>query len=339
MHKVIYEITNSNNHSSHGAIIIDRRKYFFKRLDEIARTREVRGHDAVRAYYPVAQMYGTYHDGKDELLLFEFIHNARIEGGMLSDILDTTYLGGIDAAPIIDMYKNAYMATYTPKVCTAHSVFFADRVHTRVKDFYSAEFIDAWTNRTVVINGRVVTIRLAAMLQDIKDFFMCEGEQPSVIAQGDPTEYNISTAPILLDYDAGGYIPIMAEAAVMVSTTAYFGDYMARKYNPGYYQRRGLTQINAPAGDSQDIQRVIPLVRRQFLLDFASMIDAVVGAHLPLAMAHSYVMYFAMKILGVFDISAFDESETAYLLGVLQNLFDNYMECGSVMELTGVSLL
>ncbi len=319
--RIMYEIPNSNTGCSHGAIIIDETQYFFKRLNKTAQTREMNGYTRIIPYYPTASSKGLYFDGKDDLVLYEFIHDARVEGGMLSDILDDSYRGDISHAPIIEMFRAAYSGTLQEATCDAHDVFFTDRVDERLKKFYNKDFIEKWSNCTINVNGKEHAISFDNILSQLQAFFSIKAEELSVISQGDPTEYNISTKPLLLDYDAGGRIPIMAELAVMNATTAYFGDYMARKYNPGYYQRRGLVKIVEPIVMNGVITREINDRRKKYLLDFADMVDSVIGEDITQDQAHAYACYFAMKILAVFNISKFQDHEVAYLLSVVDGVF------------------
>jgi len=257
---------------------------------------------------------------------------------MLSDILDETYTGDVSYAPIIEMYKSAYKATVEDSQCTAQDIFFADRIAQRIKLFYSNVFVDSWSDRKVTINGRTITVNLKAVMSDLEEFFSKPKPELSVISQGDPTEYNIATKPLLLDYDVGGRIPLLAEVAVINATTAHFGDYLARKYNPGYYQRRGLIELNEPIIQDDSIVRTVTDRRKEFLLDFADMVDGIVAKPVSAEQSHAYACYFVMKLLAVFNISTFDEHETAYLLARVQDVFNKASEGMTVRELTELSI-
>lgn len=337
-HRILYEINNSNTGCSHGAIEIDGVQYFFKRLDNESRQRELSGYKEVAPYYPIAKLNGTYNDGTDELILYDFIFEARVEGGMLSDILDETYKGDIMHHDVIAMYQAAYAQTLKVARCTSHDIFFANRISERINKFYSDEFITQWTGRTVTVNSHKVTINLRNIINTLETFFANPKLEVSVISQGDPTEYNIATKPLLLDYGVGGRMPLMAEAAVLNATTAHFGNYLARKYNPGYYQRRGLIKLNEPQEVRGQIIRTVSRRRKEFLYDFADMVDQLLGKPISDDQAQAYACYFAMKLLAVFNIATFDEHETAYLLSLVQDVFDKVEKDMSVRSLTELSV-
>lgn len=337
-HRILYEINNSNTGCSHGAIEINGVQHFFKRLDDVSRQRELTGYKQVAPHYPIAKLNGTYHDGETELILYEFIFEARVEGGMLSDILDESYRGDLSHNAVIDMYRTAYTHTLETAQCSAHDIFFSDRIAKRIHAFYSNDFISTWTDRTVTVNDREVTINLKDIISQLETFFAIPLPELSVMSQGDPTEYNIATKPMLLDYDVGGRIPLMAEIAVLNVTTAHFGDYLARKYNPGYYQRRGLTTLNEPLADNEMISRSVSGRRKEFLYDFADMVDQLLDKTLTADQTHAYACYYAMKVLAVFNISTFEEHETMYLLSLVQDVYNKVGEGMSVRDVTELSV-
>lgn len=337
--RIVYETENANNGCSHGLVLIDEVSYFFKRRPGHTMQREREGYEMTAGYYPVAAYKGTHQDDKGTMILYEYLQELNEPGGLLSDLLDDRFNGLVDTLPICEMYLKVFQETLDTRICDTHDVFFSERLSTRVDVFYDPKFIKDWTGKKTVINGTPVTINLQSITTSLQHFFNRVGPELSIVSQADPAEYNLSPKPLLLDYEAGGHTPVMAEFAIMNAITTIFGDYVARKYNPNFFVRRGLLTINEPVRQQDgSIHRHINKRRVEFLNQYAKevMSKVITPSRLTRDLKDAYRHYYAMKILGVFNIATFPTVEIEYLLGHLQHIFDNIEKCDTMEDITRI---
>ena len=344
--EVLYELVNCNTEISYGACVQDGVKFFYKRIPQETIQREIVGHAVVSGKYPTTRLYGVASCGfgrvRQDVLLYEYLDELDKKGAMLSDILDMPYDKGRHVR-ITDMYAYAYNQTLIQATAHVHDVFFRDRIKSRIQPWYTPELLKKWDRREVIINDETVVVRLPEMISSLEAYFSKRASPEwCVLSQGDPTEWNIATAPLILDYEAGGYVPLAAELAVTIAMTSHYGDFLARKYNPAYFKRRGLLDmINTPMSVGHyAYRRFAHPCRREFLVNFVETV------YQPLLskdkftnqFKDAYRHYYLMKMLAVFSPATLSEDDFAYVVAKSQQVFDSTLSATSLTDIIETSI-
>lgn len=313
-------LAGSSDSTKNGVSFIGNKKIFWKVVDEPALAREIEGYESVAQYYPVPKLYGHLYLGDGQYALcFEYEESIGEEKGLLVDLFSTQERLGGGFAVIIQMYRDAFLKTLSKRNTTSSDVFFSERVRERIPAYYSTGFLS--TDHEFVFNNRSVYIQPDIIVNDIKQYFSSRSDSWSVISQCDPNDLNIGTLPVLFDYTAGGYVPLMAEFATLFWYQLAQGSYLAPIYNKEAFKdhQRIYARMDEVSLVQNRLTHVPNNLRIQFLREYVTQVIQPCLANMPddFNWYEEFKNHFAMKILGVFNISKMEKKDMLLSLGYL----------------------
>lgn len=338
---VVSQTKNYNTGISYGLCNVDDMAYFYKKLPREVVERERIGYKNIEKIYPVTKQYGVVQDENNLYILYEYIWDLDAPGGMLSDCFEQIEIDIYHR--VAKMFLKGYCASISYRKTSTHDIFFRKRIKSRILPWYSDAMQSEWHDKKVLLNNNAVTVHLSQMINSLIGYFsQSRHAEWCVLSQGDPAEWNIATKPLLLDYEAGGYIPLAAELSVAIALTSHYGDFLARKYNPDYFSRRGLSKdINSPIrAKSGELIRSVAEPRVAYLRELTN------TAFLPLMekiklseeFLNDYRHYYLMKMLAVFPPEKLDQDDLEYILAKSQQVFDETPKARTLEDLIRISI-
>src|SRR3990167_1472779 len=196
----------SGSKLQYGSFNISNNKYFYKIISKKLANREIKGYKALCSKYPVARLIGGYPlDDEKSVLVFEYETTINRESGLL-----------------IDFFANKTEI---------------DGTIINILELYRKNFIDQMDGVKLILNGHELTLQLKMVIESIKNFFNNQTKTWCVLSQCDPGDLNIGIKPIILDYLAGGYNPLMAEFATFFWYQLAMSNYFALKYHHKAYSK------------------------------------------------------------------------------------------------------
>jgi hypothetical protein len=325
-----------------GSVTLFGRRFFCKYLTSQELDRELSGYDAVRPYYPVANLVcsGLMADGHG-IMLFEYVDSINTNKGLLVDAFAKSEVLDEDFIRVLKMYALAFSSTIRLDYGASSKVFFDDRVHGRLDSYYSKNFVNYVDGKQFVLNGRRVTINLGRVLARLADFFSEKKKRWCVVSQCDPNDLNIGTDPILLDYTAGGWNPLMAEFATFYWYNLAQGNYLSLRYNRTAFNKHRLIfhKTDFVKLERSCIQHSILMLRKSFIeayikrvvLPCFEQIDSYQSWY------EDFRHYLAMKILGVFNVATMTVKDRWLSLAYLSLFYDDLF-FDSPLELSSFTL-
>lgn len=313
-------LAGSSDPAKNGVSFIGSKKIFWKVVDELTLAREIRGYESVAQYYPVPKLYGHLYLGDGQYALcFGYEESVGEEKGLLVDLFATQESLGNDFATIIQMYRDAFLKTLTKQDSTSSDIFFSDRVRERIPAYYSADFLN--TDQNFVFNEHPIHIQPSGIVDDIKQYFSDRQNSWSIVSQCDPNDLNIGTLPVLFDYTAGGYVPLMAEFATLFWYQLAQGSYLAPIYNKEAFKdhQRIYATMDKVSLVQNHLTHIPSDLRIQFLKEYMTQVIQPCLAKIPddYNWYEEFKNHLAMKILGVFNISKMEKKDMLLSLGYL----------------------
>lgn len=205
-----------NLSQKHGVIITDSRKVFYKKLDLSLGESEVNGWDQLKDFYPIADLLAAHTRGDTKYLFYRHEEGAEKVDLLLYQFIETYDVKKIEK--ILFMYRKVFQKTISSEKQLSSKVFFFDRLGTRLTKWYeNSENLQSDLLKTQHLNGFPLRsdITFSEIFETAK---LASTREPiiSILSQCDPNDLNITTKPLLLDYTAGGYVPLMAEFATFI---------------------------------------------------------------------------------------------------------------------------
>jgi len=328
--------TNKNKNNTNGVFAIGEQKFFYKLLVIDEYKKELQGYNFLKEFYPVSNLiFYKELNTKYGLLVFEYENSVDIKEGMLVELFSNSKTFNQDKSKlvkILNLYKQVFLKSIKKTKENSCHVFFEDRIKSRIEKYYNKQFIEKYTNNDIELNSYSVLIDLDIILKSIKKYFSHDKNRWSVISQCDPNDLNIGVKPILFDYLAGGYNPLMAEFAVFFWYNLAQGSYLSPLYNGSFADHKRIyKKLDKVIMNKNKITHKISVKRKAFIIEY---IDKVLVPVVKKTEGYNdwyddFKNYFAMKILAVFDVSKIKEKDTCLSLGYLQ-LFYNDLKIDSL---------
>ncbi len=307
----------------YGSLSVDDNNYFYKIVDNHLAKLEVLGHEKLSYNYPVAKLISDYpFDNKRTALIFEYENSVGKESGLLVDLFAAEEIINNKFTNILEIYNKVFAATLREDKGESSDILFKSRVETRLKKYYDKKFISQVNGYQYNLNGRKITLDLEKILESIEVFYNNRSKTWCVLSQCDPNDLNIGTKPIVLDYLAGGWNPLMAEFATLFWYQLAQGSYLALKYNARAFKNHEniFSKIETVTFNNNQLSHQITPLRKEFTqLYIKQVID-------PLMLTigdypnwyEEFKNFIVMKILCVFDVTKMDKEDMFLSLGYLQ---------------------
>ncbi len=300
----IYFNADSGNHF--GLFTCCDKDFFYKIDTNENIEKEYIGYYKIKKHYPVPKLIHKIKLKDKGVLIFSKVPSISKDRGLLVDHVSAN--NKIDARyySILKLYRKVFLKTKKTSNEKSCNVFFRDRVTSRLTKFYSNEYLEKFDNLEIKINGSNVVMQTSAVYRNIVDFFKQNKKTITIISQCDPNDLNIGTAPIILDYLAGGRNPIMAEFATFFWYNLVQGNYLSLRYNENAFQNHEKIfdmqdDVNL---NGNEIRHKISLYRRQAIIAYFDeiMVKLLKNEKNISELYIEFTNYLAMKILAVFDI-------------------------------------
>ena len=325
----IKEIINLNTRSTSGVWKSGDICLFYKILKKSDYAREISGYENIQDFYPVPELLLKYKTNNTGLLVFEYEKSIGLNQGLLSDVY-VKYGNHYKIAQknVINMYKNSFLRTLKKTKSNSSTIFFEDRVPTRLKKFYPDSFWNQYNNFHLKLNDKEITLTIRHIQSSIINFFNNNKKRNnwSVISQCDPGDLNIGIKPIIFDYLAGGYNPIMAEFAAFFWYNLAQNSYFSPIYNKITFQNHPnvLSNLDLVNMDHNRLTHKIDRRRKLFIEKYIDNILEPIFLKIndyPDWYEH-FKNYLAMRILCVFDLAQMPTKDVVLSLAYLDFFYN-----------------
>lgn len=322
--KVLFKIKNGQNETS--GFEIGGSKFFYKVLPLRVFQKELSGYLALKDHYPVPRLLSAQSNKETGVLLFDYEDTIAENSGLLVDLFAQKGKLDKDFLPIIKLYKKVFLSTLRKGRGSTSDIFFKERVSTRLPLYYRKTFINSIDGKTVRLNDVFLKLQLARTIQQIKDYFKKDKTHWCVLSQCDPNDLNIGTKPVLFDYLGGGLNPLMAEFATLFWYNLAQGNYFSLIYNPKTFKmhediRKKIDRVEIRSGK---IDHKPSLVRKEFIETYTNQVVMPCLAKIPNyeGWYQDFKNFLAMRILGVFNVSAMKEKDKLLSLAYLEYFYN-----------------
>lgn len=241
--------------ANHTLCVDWRRHRLFIKLspDRAEAAAEIAGYARLTGAYPVPVLLGHHAFGRYTVLIYERYGTCRPDQGLLLDEIthaDATEMReGLDNCldRILRHYATVIQATFqqVPQERTV-SKLYGERVERggRLDSYYGPDrpllvlpngqpLRPSDLRHTVlVVNGREHRLDFPALVDWLRDAFSPRHRVWAALTQGDPTDFNIGSAPMWFDYDTGGLNALAGEFACFLWYQQLHGGWLVPTYNP-----------------------------------------------------------------------------------------------------------
>jgi|GEM_PF-1909384 len=339
-------LVNKNRSNTNGVFSIAGRKFFYKILSLEDYKKEIGGYTNIKKYYPVAGLiYSSFiNHSKNGLLIFEYEETIGKNRGLLIDIFANSRSYNDDIRQfnrVISIYKRAFAKSFKYTSTNCSDVFFGDRIELRLKKYYDKKFC-GYVKR---IGGfdfkeeKIDDINFEGIISSLEKYFSANKKRHSVISQCDPNDLNIGLKPIILDYLAGGYNPLMAEFATLFWYCIAQGNYFSVQYNKKEYQDHPniFKNVDLVTLSGKKLFHEINPKRKKFLIHYMEeVITPLMGKTRNYCDWYKeFKNYLTMRIISVFNIAKMRKKDILLSLAYLQ-IFYNRKNIEKISDLANL---
>lgn len=311
----------------YGSFNIGKDKYFYKIVSKESAKLEIQGYSYMRSRYPVANLIGDYSiDNQKSVLIYDYEITINQESGLLVDLFANQVEVDKQILSILSLYKKIFIDTLRLDTGKSSDILFKSRIKTRLTRYYDQGFIRRMEGVKLIINGNECTLHLKIIIESIEEYFRCDRKTWCVLSQCDPGDLNIGTKPVILDYLAGGFNPVMAEFATFYWYQLAMNNYFALKYNPKAYlkHKKIYKQIDKVFKEKNKLNHNQNSIRKSFTKEY---IDRIINPIITKTNGNAnwykeFKNYLAMRILCVFDVTKMSRKDMMLSLGYLQLFYD-----------------
>ncbi|MDP3800435.1 MAG: hypothetical protein Q8Q90_03370 [bacterium] len=323
---MIKKVFHRNGLRENGVITVEGTDFFYKSLPLVFFQKELNGYKILSKYYPVPNLIRIEKGDNTGLLVFEYENSVDTKKGLLINLFTNKKVKTEDFNPLLELYKKVFLKTLKKDKGKASDIFFKDRISTRLEKFYSPKFIKSINDKEVFLNGNKLKLQLEKTISTIKSFFKKDGLHWCVISQGDPNDLNLGLKPVLFDYEAAGWNPLMAEFANLFVYNLIQGSYLGPVYSKASYKRHKeiYKYLDKVRLSKNKLEHKTLSLRRKFVFMYIKKvlmpcfhkIENYNGWY------EEFKNYFAMKILCRFDISKMPKKDMILSLCFLEYFYN-----------------
>ena len=310
----------AGNH--YGAVRINGEDLFAKSVPIELYDQEISGYHFISKYFPAPRLVGGFTLGNVGIILYCYEKSIKKNSGLLVDLFAHNTALTSEFRQIVNMFRAVFLNNYKLTHPTTSKVFFEDRVETRLASYYSPSFIRMHSQKKLVINDLPVTLDLQVILNQTKKYFSTRRKYWSVPSQGDPNDLNIATKPLVFDYLAGGWVPLMAEFATLFWYNLAQGQRLSLLYNKRAFEGHPdiYKALDSVLSAGSILAHHPSSLRKEFLTYYIKRVIRPFVNQLPLGYPSWYEdfkFFLTVKILGVFNVSEMSQEDQLLSLGYL----------------------
>ncbi len=293
--------------------------YFIKILNHKNAFREISGYLHIINNYPVSTLKKVIIIYDYTIIYFLNYDSITYKKGLLADVLRNENF--LEYKKILNIYKQNMI--YNSKFAYAtNNIFFIGRIK-RLKQWYlNSDY--KYLKYKICINGVVQkqnlfeNISLLLKKLNHKRLYYC------FLSQGDPTDLNIGSAPVFLDFGCSGYNSFVGEFAILF-WNIFRGRYFAYKYHKNsylyheaYYEDidNSIKNMNFSIDNAEKIininyHEVLSTPNKIFLEQLIYLYNS--NSKKIISEINAYLKYFlAMRVISIFNLNNMELVDQIY---------------------------
>ncbi len=325
--RIIKEInTNINQNNINGSFSISNFKIFFKIQPQRETNLELEAYNLVTKHYKTSEKIFDITDEIKGIIGYKYCNIVKKNSGLLVDFfadnlkLDASYIN------ILQKYKEVFNKTIIKSEYNNCKILFDDRVEKRLKKNYQI-IENKYIDKKYCLNGIEIFLyfeNVNNMHTVIKNYFRERQDTWNVVSQCDPNDLNICIDGTLLDYTAGGVVPLMGEFATFLCYNLIQSEYLALKYNKkAFKNHRNIYKYkNKVNVDKNNIRHSVRNIRIDAVEKYAKNIIE------PLILKYNYdnwyrdfKIFLCMKLMAVLDFETLHKKDVLLSIGYAQMFF------------------
>ncbi len=323
MNTVTLLFENQNKNNTNGALSIGKINVFYKILSVTDYYRELLGYSIVRKYYSVEPKLGAFTNNEQGVILYQYDKSIGFNKGLLLDYFTSENPDNTILTNILENYYNTFCKTLSYRYTTSHDVFYKNRIDNRLFKYYDEKF---WKmqNTSLIYNEKEIAINPLKHVRELIKYFDIPKKYWTIISQCDPTDLNITTNGVILDYYCGGHNPLMAEFSMFVWQNLMIGDCLAPKYNNKYFNQhpRIFQCLYEPKIENNNLYYAIRPIRLNAIFLY---IDMIIEPVLQIINYNNWYEDFknflALKMITIFNIKELSEPDRLTILVLLEVIY------------------
>lgn len=313
-----------------GSLDLYGHKFFYKILDKKNFIKEIKGYEIISKYFPTPKLlFTSYLNKKTGIIFFEYDNLIGENKGLLVDLFSFELKLNYKFINILNLYRSIFLKTLKKDFGRSSDIFFKDRVKNRLPVFYDKSFINEFIN--INLNGNEIKTNFIKIFKDIELFFNKQDKKWCVVSQCDPNDLNITIKPNILDYTAGGHIPLMAEFATFYWYQLAQGNYLSLKYNKKAFKNHEhiYKKLDYVIMRGRKIEHFPSKLRKDFIEAYINIVIEPCFKKFSEKEKEEWYdqfkNYLAMKIIGVFNLSNMSKKDKLLSLGYLYLFYNKKM--------------
>lgn len=310
-----------------GSLNIEGNRFFYKVLNKENFIKEINGYKNISRYFPTPKLLFTSYLNKETgIIFFEYDNLVGKNKGLLVDLFSHELKLNNKFIEILNLYRSVFVKTLKKDLGESSDIFFGDRVKNRLPLFYSKSFINEIID--IDLNGNKIKGNFNKIFKDIELFFSKQDKKWCVISQCDPNDLNITLKPNILDYTAGGYVPLMAEFATFYWYQLAQGNYLSLKYNKKAFKNHKdiYKKLDYVIMKGRKVEHYPSKLRIDFIEEYINIVIEPCFKKFSMKEKKEWYNHFknylAMKIIGVFNVSKMSKKDMLLSLGYLQMFYN-----------------
>lgn len=302
-----YTINNVNvqNNSINGIAYKEKKKFFFKIQDINNFYSELVGYFTTFNYFKVPKLCDLFIYNNCGVIVYKYDNSINVNEGLLCDELlknDTE----IDYKFLNIILKNYKKYIYNCKY--PMQKFYENRIDSRLNKY----FYSNWIDYNFIINNES-SLKIQDIFDEINVYFKKNKIHKCVLSHGDLNTMNIGLKPLFMDFTTSGYNCIEAEIALFSISILFIDLYFSPKYHKNSYKNH------------EHVFNHIPKIDCDYIIDKEVSIKASIKTTLNrkkiiekyienLDYNDDLVYFILMRLLTIFDIDKYDDSDKYYSL-------------------------
>lgn len=295
-------------------------KYFFKKLSNENFKKEIKGYKLISKLYPVPNF--VLKNADLGILIFDYEKSIGKNSGLLVDIFAKQKALPKSFFNILEMYEKVFKKTLSFAKPSGSEIFFEARIKnlTNVSNVFRK-----FDGRHVSFNNEDLILQPTKIKESVEKYFCSNPKKWCIVSQADPNDLNIGLKPIIMDYTAGGLIPLMAEFATYFWYNLAQGSYLALNYNPSSFHNHRMIWKSKEKVDMSK-SGVVHKHSRLRIIAIKQYISHVIKPTLQKTKNYDWYEdfknYLAMRILTVWDIDKMSRKDQLLVLSYLEYYYN-----------------
>ena len=323
-----YEYKNTK--SIFGIKVIDNKKYFYKKVNNLEK--EIEGFNEVNKYYTVPKIVAC----NNNEILFEY--KDELQNKTIHEYLYSNKILKINYHKIFKQYEKSIKEFVIKKeTIFRNSDFFLKRINI-LSTYISSNIFD----KIHVFDNKEYLIK--DILEEIKINLKEEKKIKGILTLGDPTDTNISVTGTFTDFECAGYNSVVGEIAILFISLTTHGSYFYPKYHSNAYIQRTKLLFNYQQNkqkivyfnDPEDKCILLPEFsilkkNKKVLLKFLRFFNKHFKDDIEI---NKYLKYYVcMRVLSPIDITKMDEYDQKVIISLLIYFYENCNSIESLIEI------